>query len=227
VSVCFDPFPFPICTDLAKARLKELGQRLDSHRRRQQAQHPKLTVTGTYNVLAKLRAGTPLDDKDKVIHEQGLVSVLREVHDELDAAVFDAYGWPDDLTDEQVLERLVALNAERAAEERNGLVRWLRPEFQNPTGVAAAQIEIAGTDSAATTTAPAAKASRNWPKDVPAQLAAVKALFDGGSINLSIEDVCAEFKGARKDKVLQHLASLEGLGLLDRFESSGVARWHA
>jgi hypothetical protein len=33
----------------------------------------------------------------------------------LDAAVFAAYGWPSDLTDEQILERLLALNLERAA----------------------------------------------------------------------------------------------------------------
>jgi len=32
----------------------------------------------------------------------------------MDAAVFDAYGWPRDLTDEQLLERLLALNWERA-----------------------------------------------------------------------------------------------------------------
>jgi len=28
-----------------------------------------------------------------------------------------AYGWPPDLTDEQILERLLALNLERASEE--------------------------------------------------------------------------------------------------------------
>ena len=66
------------------------------------------------------------------MHEQGLVSVLRQLHDELDAAVCDAYGWPPTLTDEEILERLVALNAERAAEEAQGLVRWLRPEYQAP-----------------------------------------------------------------------------------------------
>ena len=58
--------------------------------------------------------------KEKAIHEQGLVSVLRQLHDELDAAVADAYGWPVDLTDEEILARLVALNAERAAEEAQG-----------------------------------------------------------------------------------------------------------
>ena len=38
-------------------------------------------------------------------------------HKKLDAAVAAAYGWPADLTDEQILERLLALNLERAAEE--------------------------------------------------------------------------------------------------------------
>lgn len=36
-------------------------------------------------------------------------------HKRLDEAVFAAYGWPNDLTDEQILERLLALNLERAA----------------------------------------------------------------------------------------------------------------
>ncbi len=58
-----------------------------------------------YNVLEKLRSGEALNAKDKVIHEQGLVSVLKKLHDDLDAAVFDGYGWPHDLSDEQILER--------------------------------------------------------------------------------------------------------------------------
>ena len=42
---------------------------------------------------------------------------LVNVHDRLDAAVADAYGWDAELTDEQVLERLLALNLERYEEE--------------------------------------------------------------------------------------------------------------
>ena len=38
-------------------------------------------------------------------------------HKKLDASVADAYGFPADLSDEQILERLLALNLERAAEE--------------------------------------------------------------------------------------------------------------
>ncbi|MCB9296452.1 MAG: hypothetical protein H6559_25545 [Lewinellaceae bacterium] len=35
----------------------------------------------------KERAGQPLSEKERRIHEQGLVGILRQLHDELDAAV--------------------------------------------------------------------------------------------------------------------------------------------
>ncbi len=85
-----------------------------------------------YNLLEKLRAGEPFTDKDRDYNNKALVSTLQQIHDDLDRAVLDAYGWPHDITDEQILENLVALNAERAEEERNGLIRWLRPDYQNP-----------------------------------------------------------------------------------------------
>lgn len=43
---------------------------------------------------------------------------LDNVHKKLDAAVAAAYGWPADLTDAQILERLLALNIEEAAKDR-------------------------------------------------------------------------------------------------------------
>jgi hypothetical protein len=43
---------------------------------------------------------------------------LNLAHRNLDAAVAAAYGFPADLTDDQILERLLALNLERAATER-------------------------------------------------------------------------------------------------------------
>mgnify|MGYP001323128146 CR=1 FL=1 len=84
-------------------RIRELGEQLDAHRKRQQAAHPELTMTGMYNVLEKLRSGEPLTAKEKTIHEQGLVSVLRQLHDDLDTAVAAAYGWPVDLPDDALL----------------------------------------------------------------------------------------------------------------------------
>ncbi len=41
-------------------------------------------------------------------------------HKKLDGAVFAAYGWPVDLSEEEILERLLALNLERAREEGQG-----------------------------------------------------------------------------------------------------------
>lgn len=42
---------------------------------------------------------------------------LAQAHEKLDAAVAVAYGWPVELTDELILERLLALNHVRAAQE--------------------------------------------------------------------------------------------------------------
>lgn len=166
-TTCFDPFPFPTLDDAQRARIGELAEAIDAHRKRQQAAHPGLTLTGLYNVLEALRRGDPLSAKERTIHEQGLVSVLRELHDALDREVFAAYGWEDlgerlvgrpgattpwpekpeaqAQAEEQLLTRLVALNAERAAEEARGLVRWLRPDFQ--TRAAGATDADAGADT--------------------------------------------------------------------------------
>ena len=40
---------------------------------------------------------------------------LAFAHEKLDRAALAAYGWPEGLGDEEVLERLLALNLERAA----------------------------------------------------------------------------------------------------------------
>jgi len=42
---------------------------------------------------------------------------LANLHAALDAAVARAYGWPEDITTEDALDRLFALNQERAANE--------------------------------------------------------------------------------------------------------------
>ncbi len=42
---------------------------------------------------------------------------LANAHFKLDQAVFAAYGWPDTLSDEEILERLLALNLERAGRQ--------------------------------------------------------------------------------------------------------------
>jgi hypothetical protein len=154
-SRCFETFPFPSegtgLTPALAERIRTLAEAIDAHRKARQAASELVTLTGLYNVLAALRSGLALSVKERALHEAGLVSVLRSLHDELDAAVLEAYGWselgPVPWADaiaraawtEALLERLVALNAKRAAEEAAGTVRWLRPEFQDPARRAAAQ----------------------------------------------------------------------------------------
>ena len=41
---------------------------------------------------------------------------LALAHEKLDKAVLEAYGWPHDISDEEILERLLGLNLERARE---------------------------------------------------------------------------------------------------------------
>jgi hypothetical protein len=138
----FDPFPFPDPSELLKSQIRTIAEELDAFRKTRQAEHPKLTLTQMYNVLEKLKAGTVLNADEKRIKDEGLILILKELHERLDALVFEAYGWPENLTDEEILERLVALNAERAKEEAAGHVRWLRPDYQIPRfakGLAAAK----------------------------------------------------------------------------------------
>ena len=225
-TVCFDPFPFPEPNDIQRARLRSLAEELDAHRKRQQAAHAELTITGMYNVLEKLRSGAPLSAKDKVIHEQGLVSVLNKLHDDLDAAVFDAYGWPADLADEQILERLVALNRERADEERRGVIRWLRPDFQTPDAKKpATQTVMAGADEPAAAAAVTAAAA--WPKKLPEQIGAIRDLVTKGSEEWSAEQVAAAFKGGKRKDAEDLLDGLAALGLLVTYELPEGRRWRA
>ncbi|MFN3817280.1 MAG: class I SAM-dependent DNA methyltransferase, partial [Brevundimonas sp.] len=131
-SRCFDPFPFPDLTDAARARLAVAAEEMDALRKRVLAQHPDLTLTGLYNVLEAVRAGAPLSDRDASVRDRGLVLILRDLHDDIDRAVTEAYGWPADLEAAQIVARLAALNIERARDEGAGRVRWLRPDFQRP-----------------------------------------------------------------------------------------------
>ena len=103
---CFETFPFPYppgseptgdpCVLAIGEAAKELVEKRDRWLNPEGATEAELknrTLTNLYN-----QRPTWLD----------------LAHKKLDNAVFDAYGWPRDLTEEQILERLLALNLERA-----------------------------------------------------------------------------------------------------------------
>jgi hypothetical protein len=225
---CFETFPFPACTPEQRANIRDLAEQLDAHRKRQQALHPALTLTGLYNVLEAVRAGEQLSAKDRKVYEDGLVGILKELHDQLDAAVANAYGWPADLSTDEILHRLVDLNAERAAEEARGLVRWLRPEYQAkgeavPQGTQA-ELEV-DEDAPA---APAPAEAQPWPKDLPAQAAALSAVLATLTAPATVAEIATRFEGKatkkRMEEVERLLATLEVMGRASLVQGE---RWSA
>jgi hypothetical protein len=108
-TTCFETFPFPWPpgeepTDDARvqaiaAAAKELVEKRDRWLNPEcatDAELKKRTLTNLYN-----QRPTWLD----------------LAHKKLDEAVLDAYAWPNDLTDEEILERLVSQNLQRARKE--------------------------------------------------------------------------------------------------------------
>ena len=198
-----------------------------------------------YNVLEKLRSGEALTAKEKGIHEQGLVSVLKQLHDDLDAAVFEAYGWSDlsgqesgsqgsgkrlpteprtlnSGTTATILTRLVALNAARAAEEADGQIRWLRPEYQQRSAVggmrsAEAQTELALPErkSRKLTTADRSRSASRlqaWPAALPAQVQALCVALQSASGPMVVEALAARFRRAQPERITELLETLVIVG---------------
>ncbi len=102
-TTCFETFPFPEPAEGDLASISEAARRLDELRRNwldpegaSEADLKKRTLTNLYNARP-----TWLDN----------------AHKKLDAAVFAAYAWPADISDEDILKNLLALNLERFEQE--------------------------------------------------------------------------------------------------------------
>jgi hypothetical protein len=243
-SRCFETFPFPDpdtgLTPELRQHIAQLAEQIDAHRKRQQAAHQALALTGLYNVLQALREGRPLTAKEKTIHQEGLVSVLKELHDELDAAVIHAYGLAPGLSTDALLTQLVALNAHRAAEEKTGQIRWLRPEFQNPASPAARNAlsnqelltpVVTGLQADLSLNSPiqaipeTSATLQPWPNTLPEQVRALAQILASSTSPLALPAIEARFKGKGpwKKGLPRILETLEALGRARR-EGEGWRR---
>ncbi|MEO6750144.1 MAG: class I SAM-dependent DNA methyltransferase, partial [Chthoniobacteraceae bacterium] len=144
-------------------------------------------------------------------HEHGLVTVLRQLHDDLDAAVAGAYALPPTATDDAILTHLCALNAQRAAEERTGQIRWLRPTFQAPAATTTQTTLATGETE---TAAPAAKAATKfaWPKSFAEQALAVRTALTTFAAPADAGTLAKTFKSAKTDRIEDLLETLASLG---------------
>ncbi len=218
-SRCFDPFPFPDANNIQKQTIRLIAEELDAHRKRVLAEHPRLTLTGLYNVLEKLRAGTKLDEldeHDRTIFDDGLVLIMKELHDRLDTAAAEAYGWPADLSDDEILAKLLALNKQRCEEEKRGVVRWLRPDYQIPRFAKGVDKQAAKEEGAqvAAELISAVEQKPSFPAGAVEQTAAVFAALAAASVPLDAKGLAMQFKRTKttEKKVGEVLASLARLG---------------
>mgnify|MGYP000492356361 CR=1 FL=1 len=192
----------------------------------------------------------PLTDKERDIYEAGHIAILKEIHDEIDTLVLAAYGWSDlahDLVgrpgattpspyksddqlkaEEELLTRLVALNQERAAEEARGLVRWLRPEYQEPK----LRHKVArpdGTQTEADLVIQPGAGKPKWPSDSGQQITVLVDILRKAPAPVPPEALAASFDGRntpkRKDRIASLLETLTTIGLARSGRVEGEDRY--
>ena len=110
-TTCFETFPFPRPTGEQREAIAAAAR--DLNRLRDGWLNPVDAEGNPVMVRVDLRRRTLTN----LYNEYESHTWLVNVHERLDAAVADAYGWDADLSDAEALERLLGLNLERAGEE--------------------------------------------------------------------------------------------------------------
>lgn len=222
-SSCFDCFPFPTASETQLRRIAEIAETLDSHRNRVLNEHPRLTLTDIYNVLAVLEGGAHPDSlsaADRHVFDDGQVLLLKECHENLDEAVLGAYGWPKTTTDAEIVAGIVQLNKERTREEAKGQIRWIRPSYQiSRLGAVQekAELDLLGGE---TRTASSDKAKPSFPTDDVAQTASVMSVLATSLVSLNADTIATTFKQGRRvsAKVQSVLTALARMGFVDTLD---------
>lgn len=213
-SRCFDPFPFPRPNGMLQHEIAALAEELDGLRKLVLGTHSDLTLTTIYNVLEDLRVGRQLDAKGQDVKARGRVLIIKDLHDRIDAAVTQAYGWDAGIDDQAILVELVALNAQRAASERMGTYYWLRPEYQADKFGALAH--RADRVQAINFGSPTRKIA--LPAELPLQAAEVLKLFPTETLPVAVDEIATHFAPGRANLaiVAEVLDSLATQGEIER-----------
>ncbi len=221
---CFGQFPFPAMSPHSDqaVELRRLGEALDKHRKA----HPHLPLTDMYNVLEKLqmKPRPPLTDEEEAMRAGALIDTLLQFHNDIDHATLAAYGWPADLTDEQIIERLLVLNAERGTEEDREKVRWLRPERQ--AQATQAPLPEAPAPKKAPRKNQKEATGQPWPGDMPGRISALTALLREQVEPMPTAQISAAFHGASLEEVEMTLYCIAAADAVVKTQTeSGDAAW--
>ncbi len=98
-TTCFETFPFPEPDDAQREAVAEAAKKLNERRDNVLKGDAKETLTNLYNKRP---------------------AWLANAHADIDAAVAAAYGWPANLPDAEILERVLALNLQRSGQPQEG-----------------------------------------------------------------------------------------------------------
>lgn len=109
ISTCFETFPFPAPDDEQRQAIADAAGELNQLRENWLNPTDMLGQPALNESQLRRRTLTNLYNDNP--------TWLRNAHAKLDAAVIAAYGWDADLSDEEILDRLLTLNLERAAAE--------------------------------------------------------------------------------------------------------------
>jgi hypothetical protein len=106
----------------------------------------------------------------------------------------------------------VALKAERAKEEASGLVRWLRPDYQNPGGAQTQQTALAVELKAEAQLGKQRPGKLPWPKTLSERVKVVSTALATVKEPVTAAEMTKRFSHARAGDVAQILETLCAVG---------------
>ena len=117
----------------------------------------------------------------------------------------------------------MALNAERAKEEASGLVRWLRPGYQNPGGAQPQQTALAVEDEPEPKSGKQRTGKLAWPKTLSERVKAVSTALAMVKEPVTATEMAKRFARARAADVGEILETLCAMGKARRGPPSAKA----
>ncbi|HEV7426340.1 MAG TPA: hypothetical protein VGQ46_08225, partial [Thermoanaerobaculia bacterium] len=110
-----------------------------------------------------------------------------------------------------------------------GIIRWLRPEFQNPAGRKDGTADHHGRHRVEEKEAEAKpKAVIPWPEDLPSQITAVRELISNDPTETwTLDRTAKSFKDAKRTQVQSVLGSLAALRLIVTVGDANAREWRA
>ncbi len=110
---CFNTFPFPWPLNIPESVLS----------REQQQHHAAISKAAAELNRRREDRLNPTNLSPSILQDRTMTDLynrrtdlLNDAHEAIDDAVFAAYGWPTELSDDEILERLLKLNQKRSAE---------------------------------------------------------------------------------------------------------------